>query len=336
LPDALVARASYLTYVKLDAAGALPDLEHALEQAPNDADAHNMAGLTARRLGRFDTALAHFRETAHLEPNEPAYGFRVAETLEGLGRYDEAAEVMLVFGRRFPQWHANAELARFRMRFMATGAVDGWLAAHARLAAPLEPVFRTWHEIQLRLALGDLAGLAAYIETAGASEFEDPLDYHELLAALYSALGDAGRARSHLQRAVDDMTALRAATYEGAVALLLLGRPPDQAIRVADEAVRQVPETRDAVNGPTVAVHRAWVLIRSGGDRADEGYAELERLLGKYRVQPRAYSITPLAVMLREDPRADRIVRAAIARQDAARARTRTVTSPAPAADHRS
>ena len=60
LPEALAARASYITYVDRDPARALTDLDRALELAPNDADTHDIAGLTERRLGRFDEAIAHF------------------------------------------------------------------------------------------------------------------------------------------------------------------------------------------------------------------------------------------------------------------------------------
>ena len=79
----------------------------------------------------------------------------------------------------------------------------------------------------------------------------------------------------------------------GAVALELLGRHAE-AIRAADEAVRLMPESRDAVNGPTVAIQRAWVLIHGRGARAEEGYAEFERLLGAYMLNPREVAAEPL------------------------------------------
>src|SRR5688572_31524426 len=78
-----------------------------------------------------------------------------------------------------------------------------------------------------------------------------------------AALGDRARARPYLQSVVDETRAPDGVPLtDGAVALALLGRP-DEAVRAADEAIRLVPESRDAVNGPTVAVQRAWVLIRS-------------------------------------------------------------------------
>jgi TolB-like protein len=337
LPEALAARASYITYVERDPVRALPDVDKALTLAPNDADTQDIAGLTKRRLGRFDEAIAHFQEAARLMPAKPQHALRAFETLDGLGRYDEADREREPFMRRFPSWRAPAELAGFRLRFMMTGDTDGWRAMFERHESRMEPWMRTFQLKQLSLATGDLTGYIAYVEEADSSELEGPSDREVELAWGYAALGDLERARPHLQWLVDEMARSTDAVSfsEGAISLLLLGRP-DEAIRAADEAARQAPESRDAVNGPTVAVQRAWVLIRAGGDRAEEGYAELHRLLGAFRVQPRAFAIDPLGVMLRDDERAERIIREAVERQDRAFAAKGGFTSPAPAADPRS
>jgi hypothetical protein len=92
-----------------------------------------------------------------------------------------------------------------------------------------------------------------------------------------------------------------------AVALELLGRRVE-ALRAADQAVRFLPENRDAVNGPQVAMLRAWVLIRSRA-RAEEGYAEFERLLGGFGLQPRWVAAQPEWQLLRDDVRVQQIIR---------------------------
>jgi TolB-like protein len=91
-----------------------------------------------------------------------------------------------------------------------------------------------------------------------------------------------------------------------AVALELLGRRAE-ALRAADEAVRLAPEARDAVNAPQVAMLRAWVLIRSGV-RAEEGYAEFERLLGGFDLQPRWVAAQPEWQLQRDDARVQQII----------------------------
>ncbi len=331
LPEALAARASYTTYVEHDAAGALPDLQRALELAPNDPDTHGFTGLALRRLGRFDEAIGHFREAARLMPAEPGYAIRVFETLDGLGRYAEAEQESRQFAQRFPS-HAGVELARLRIHFMATGETTGWRAAYDRVAPRLQGPQRTWHFQYLSLATGDLAGLAAYLETADPSAFESASARDAELALTYAALGDAESARPHLESLVQEMARAPqhgVALREGAVALVLLGRR-DEALRAAGEAIRLTPETSDAVNGPMTALWRAWVLIRVGGDHAEEGYAELQRVLGAFTAQPRDFSIHQLGVMLRDDPRAQQIITGAIAVQDTRR-ETPPVTPQVPA-----
>jgi hypothetical protein len=57
-----------------------------------------------------------------------------------------------------------------------------------------------------------------------------------------------------------------------------------------------------------VAMLRAWVLIRSG-ERAEEGYAEFERLLGGFDLQPRWVAALPEWRLLRDDARVQQIIR---------------------------
>ena len=90
LPEALVARGLFHTYVAQDPERALEDLSRALELAPSDADTHNVAGLTLRRLGRIDEAIEHFADAARLAPGDERFDFRVAQTLTWIGRLDDA------------------------------------------------------------------------------------------------------------------------------------------------------------------------------------------------------------------------------------------------------
>ena len=68
------------------------------------------------------------------------------------------------------------------------------------------------------------------------------------------------------------------------------------------------PKSRDAAAGPTVAMLRAWILIHSG-TRAEEGYAELERLMGAFGIVPRFVATDPLWRLLEDDARVQRIIR---------------------------
>jgi len=145
-------------------------------------------------------------------------------------------------------------------------------------------------------------------------------DRDEELGIAYWATGVEARARPHLLTMVERMKRSPDGPSNawGAVALELLGRHAE-AIRAADEAVRLMPESRDAVNGPTVAIRRAWVLIHGRGAGAEDGYAEFERLLGAYMLQPREVATEPLWRILGDDARVQQIFRDAIAKVAEAR-----------------
>jgi tetratricopeptide (TPR) repeat protein len=307
LPEALAARGLYHTYVSIDPARGLEDLLRALSIAPNDVDSHGIAGMTLRRLGRFDEALVHLERAEGLAPGRSAWGAWAAATLTRLGRYDEADRAWLMAIQRYPTL-PNARLGRYLNRFLATGETAGWREEHDRLlrASPGESSLggRTWWML---ICTGDLAGQIELYEKVSEGDLPEPLDY--LLGVTHTAAGDPDRARPYLTKvastplAPDDAYAHVVA----AVALELLGRRAE-AQRLADEAVRLAPEDRDAVNAPQVAMLRAWVLIRSGV-RAEEGYAEFERLLGGFDLQPRWVAALPEWRLLRDDARVQQIIR---------------------------
>jgi hypothetical protein len=93
--------------------------------------------------------------------------------------------------------------------------------------------------------------------------------------------------------------------------VVLLGQPA-AALAAAEGAVRLLPEARDVINGPSVAILRE-VLIKTQ-ERAEEGYAELERLLGAFALQPRGVAVRPEWRLLRRDPRVQQIFDKAIAK----------------------
>jgi TolB-like protein/Flp pilus assembly protein TadD len=330
LPEALAARGLYSTYVTRDAAAGLEDLMRAIAVAPNDPDTHNAAGLTLRRLGRFDEAVEQFRAAMELAPAEANFGFRTRETLHNLGRLDEAREVSGTLQRRFPEL-PYGYLHPYWYRCLEGGDLTGWREELERRAEQLPPDALAIHRERFLLCTGDIAGLASLLEqTPADSEFGEDRDYR--LGVVYMALGDPGRARPHLLAAAaqavrtpdDAWTQVRSA-----VAMELLGRRA-AALAAADEAIRLSSQDYDAVNGPLIAFDRAWVLIRSGS-RAEEGYVELGRWLGGYQLQPGAMTMEPLWLILRNDARVQQIFAAAMEKQNAGAAKRSAVTPPAPA-----
>jgi TolB-like protein/Flp pilus assembly protein TadD len=317
LPEALAARGLYHTYVSIDPARGLEDLLRALSIAPNDADSHGIAGMTLRRLGRFDEALVHLEREAALAPGRGGtVGGRamVALTLISLGRYDEADQALQTLMQRFSST-SHLRLVRYFVRFLATGETAGWREEHDRLlrASPGD----TSLGFLMLICTGDLAGQIALYQTVSEGDLStpEPLDY--LLGVTHTAAGHPDRARPYLTKVASTPLAPDNAYAHvfAAVALELLGKRAE-ALRLADEAVRLAPEDRDSVNAPQVAILRAWVLIRSEA-RAEEGYAEFERLLGGFDLQPRWVAAQPEWRLLRDDARVQQIIRERIARPGA-------------------
>ena len=307
LPEALAARGLYHTYVSIDPERGLEDLLRALSIAPNDADSHGIAGMTLRRLGRFDEALVHLERAEELAPGRSGWGAWAAATLTILGRYDEADRAWRMAIQRYPTLPdaAVGSLSRpvpgnRRDRGLARGT-------RSALARPARANPR-WGSVRCAMLIctGDLAGRSRYTKACPrVTGSPEPLDY--LLGVTHTAAGDPDRARPYLTKVASAPLAPDGYAHVfAAVALELLGRRAE-ALRAADEAVRLAPENRDAVNGPNVAILRAWVLIRSGA-RAEEGYAEFERLLGGFDLPPRLVAARPEWRLLRDDARVQQII----------------------------
>jgi TolB-like protein len=313
LPAALVARGLYELHVVPDPdsnlMAGLADLTRALEIAPNDAETHMTAGYTLRRLGNFDAALAHFDQASALTGH---YGIEVHWTLLNIGRLAEADRALGQFLARHPTDTDFVKQVRYFIRFLESGDTSGWREAYDDFAPQLDDEDRAHFLDRILVCTGDLAGRVELYERPDAAGGMWSADY--VLSITYTALGDRARARPHLMAMVE---AGRESTSsfskaDSAVALTLLGEHA-AAQRAADEAVQLLPVSRDMVNGPRVAIARAWVLIKTH-DRAEEGYAELKRLLGAWGLWPRYVALLPEWRMLTDDPRVQQIFREAISK----------------------
>jgi tetratricopeptide (TPR) repeat protein len=254
-----------------------------------------------------------------LSPSDKWYAVVVAGTLTGLGRHDEADRAYTVFIERHP---SDLDLRMWRRfnHFVATGETAGWQEEYDRLTMQTDPRLSEpfpepgYAHILLTCTEDrtNLIGLHERLVDAGWEQWTSELP--ELVLGLdHTAAGRPERARPYLEASVEAIAAFMDKNPDGyglsemAVALELLGRTAE-AVRAADEAVRLLSEAPDAVNGPEVALRRAWVLIHSGV-RAEEGYTELERLVGAFRQQPRWVAVQLPWVLLRNDTRAQQIIR---------------------------
>jgi adenylate cyclase len=315
LPDALAARGLYQTYVALNPERAIEDLRRAMAVAPNDVHAQFAAGLTLRRLGRFDEAIMHFERATSLSPTQWQLHLEHALMYARIGRHAEADRALEAMLNRFPALNAP-RLLRYFNRFLATGSTAGWRDEFERLSQPGPGTSPRggFNHYMLLTATGDLAGQIELFEQIRAGQVEDPGVGGEAmtvrLALAHLNAGQPDRAQPYLLEVASSNESAAADPYsleDRAIALELLGQS-DAAVRAADAAVEARPISRDALNGAQAAMTRAWVLIHSG-IRADEGYAELERLVGTIDQQPRWVAASLPWMLLRDDQRAQQIIR---------------------------
>jgi tetratricopeptide (TPR) repeat protein len=79
--------------------GALPSAKHAIELAPDSAEAHYLLGRTYLELGQADPALRELETAAKLAPSSPEVHFNLARAYAKSRRSDKEAEERAIFGR---------------------------------------------------------------------------------------------------------------------------------------------------------------------------------------------------------------------------------------------
>lgn len=124
-------------------------LDTYLARNDNDADAHNIAGLAKRRLGRADDALSHLQRAVALNTTEPVYTVNLALLLGDMDRLDDALATLDALLLRHPG-QADALIQRASLLRRA-GRVDEAVSV-ARMAVAFHRTLAAAHQA-LGLAL---------------------------------------------------------------------------------------------------------------------------------------------------------------------------------------
>jgi TolB-like protein len=274
LPEARLARGMYATDVALDPGQATVDLQAVVRSRPSSAWAHLVLGLTLRRLGRMDEALGHFVRAWDLDPLNQANSLQPLVTLLGLRRWPEAIEQSVLQLRRFPDdaWHS---MFRAHIESVAHHDVEPMRVALREHGQEVDAKARAVIEFEVAIAEGRYLD-AISLQNIGWSA--EDADYRETYGGiLYHAAGDERRARQSFLAAERHALASHGTdSKELAIAQSMLGLHT-AALATIDRARANVPESRDALNGPEVSFVRSVILARAG--RSEEAYAEVSRLL---------------------------------------------------------
>ncbi len=306
LPEAHVALGLYYYWGFRDYDRARKQFELAQQNIPNLAELRNNIALVQRREGKWEHALANFKGALQLDPLAHGYASNLAETLQRLRRYPEAAEwwdraIMLA-----PNWAwPRANKARLQLKWRgdlaeARRTLAEGLAAVGASTLNLELV--RWFQIAGQY---DSALCQTSIFNVLHNETDEPRDtahFYAMLGRSYHFMDEPrlqqayyDSARIYMEKASPAQLAADH-KYHSRLSLIYAGLgQKDKAIREAKRAVELLPGARDALAGPTNILVLAEVYALT--EEYDQSILLLEELL----------SIpSPLSMaLLRLDPRWD-------------------------------
>ncbi len=309
-PGAQLARGIYAQYVSKNRDQALADLGAVVKLRPNSAEAQHAYGFVLRRIGRMDEAIEHLERAWDLDPLNKSYAEGPIFTLLGLRRYPEAIQQTELYTARFPD-DAENYFARARLQARLRIGREPLQTAWRDYGKMLDPVASKWIEVEIAEAEGrysDAARLSTEVPAPGFPLYS---------ACLYHAAGDAARADQSFREAEALYLERQKRQPKGelqvsgqknlAVTQSMLGQHAE-ALATIERAQAQVPEVRDAINGPPISFIRSFILVRAG--RTEEGYAEVARLLHVPFGAPSNFidGGNPIGLLTLGDPRFDELI----------------------------
>jgi predicted O-linked N-acetylglucosamine transferase (SPINDLY family) len=254
-----------------DAAGADFLLQTYLERTPDDADAHNLAGIAKRDLGDAAAARAHFERAVALAPAEATYSVNLAQVLVAAGEGAGALAAVEALLRGNPG-QPDALLARAQI-LERLGRHEEALAT-ARMAVAFNPSHaRTRHVLGLVLFKGgDRAAARSAFEEAVAL---DPAYAEAWINAgvAQKDLGDLDAAEASYRRALA-LAPRDAVVHNNLANLLTVRGRVDEAIAGLRTALTIDPAYVDAKINLGVA-------LRDAG-RLEEAIGFLAQSLGQH------------------------------------------------------
>jgi TolB-like protein/Tfp pilus assembly protein PilF len=311
LAETQLAQAFYQYWVSRDYDGARDTFERLRVKMPNSADLPEALGYVTRRQGFWAEADAYLNQAVTLNPRDRFLRVQVAAGWEFTRNYPEAL-------RRYDQalkiWPADATLlARKAGVYQATGDLDQ--AGALLKAITLNPdnsavVARIYDQALLRHRYPEaIALLRGSVEQIASVPQRN--EHRVWLGDLERLSGDQVAAKASYTQAHSELELLLLEQPQNldvmntlALACAGLGEM-EPALKFADDAVKLMPASKDALAGRFAEVTRALIYARFGD--ADRGIPALERLLklpgGRPPITPATLRLSPEFDSLRNDSR---------------------------------
>ena len=312
-PEGYLALGNYERLVSLDHHRALEQYEKALRAAPGDASPLAGTALAEQGLGRWDAAVAHFRQAERLDPRSVGTRRNLGGALLRLRRYPEARETL---DRGLALAPANLGMIEDKaMTFLGEGDLAGARAVLKAAPSQVEPtalVAYLANYFDLVWVLDEEQRELLLRLTPSAFD-DDRGTWASCLLQAYALKGDAANVRTYAEearKAVEEQ--LRAAPNDAArhavlgLALAYLGRKAE-AIREGERGVALDPVSKDASVGPYYQHQLVRIYMLVG--EPEKALDQLEPLLKiPYYLSPGWLKIDPNFDPLRKNPRFQKLV----------------------------
>jgi TolB-like protein/Tfp pilus assembly protein PilF len=284
-PEIMEGLGDYYYYGFRDYTRAAEQYRRLAQLRPNDAAVFASLSYIARRQGRFPEAVAHMKRARQLDPESGMFPGELMLTLMSGRKYDEAIAAGRDYLQRHPE-HVFVAAAVAQAEYARDGTTDGIRAFARRTVAP--EARARFHYLRLTHArtIGDWA--EAIRLDREQRYFDGDTDTPRWMQDVWAAatLAEAGELPAARARATEALAVMNAELVRQplsphlwaslSLSHALLGNKAE-ALRCVDQARAALPESRDALQGPIIAVMTTSALAWAG--ETERALVEFERLL---------------------------------------------------------